>query len=44
MEAPSIAADERQPSCFALEEEKGEGWKGGGATGPAIKKEARPTL
>jgi hypothetical protein len=41
---PSMAADERQPSCFALEEEKGEGWKGGGATGPAIKKEARPTL
>ena len=23
--------DERQPSCFALEEERGEGWKGGGA-------------
>jgi hypothetical protein len=43
-ETPLIAADERQPSCFALEDEKGEGWKGGGATGPAIKKEARPTL
>jgi predicted DNA-binding protein (UPF0251 family) len=23
--------DERQPSCFALEEERGEAWKGGGA-------------
>ena len=23
--------DERQPSCFALEEERGESWKGGGA-------------
>jgi hypothetical protein len=45
LECPSsTAADERQPSCFALEEEKGEAWKGGGATGPAIKKEARPTL
>jgi len=35
--------DDRGPSCFALEEEKGETWKGRGATGPAIK-EARPTL
>jgi hypothetical protein len=39
----STAADERQPSCFALEEEKGEGWKGSGAAGPAIN-EARPSL
>jgi len=40
---PSVAADEHQQSCFALEEEKGEGWKGSGAMGPAIK-EARPSL
>ena len=39
----SVAADEHQPSCFALEEEKGEGWKGSGAMGPAIN-EARPSL
>ena len=39
----SMAAEEHQPSCFALEEEKGEGWKGSGAMGPAIK-EARPSL
>jgi hypothetical protein len=39
---PSIGA-EHQPSCFALEEEKGEGWKGSGAMGPAIN-EARPSL
>jgi hypothetical protein len=32
---------ERQPSCFALEEERGDGWKGSGV--PLIK-EARPTL
>ena len=32
-----------KPSCFALEEEKGEGWKGSGAMGPAIN-EARPSL
>jgi hypothetical protein len=32
---------ERQPSCFALEEERGDGWKGSGV--PVIK-EARPTL
>jgi hypothetical protein len=30
-------ADEHQPSCFALEEEKGADWKGGGAAGPIIK-------
>jgi hypothetical protein len=40
---PSTAADERQPSCFALEEEKGENWNGGGAMGRAIN-EARPSL
>ena len=32
---------ERQPGCFALEEERGDGWKGSGV--PVIK-EARPTL
>jgi short-subunit dehydrogenase len=39
----STAADERQPSCFAVEEEKGEYWKGSGAMEPAIK-ESRPSL
>jgi hypothetical protein len=39
----STGAEEHQPSCFALEEEKGEGWKGSGAMGPAIN-EARPSL
>jgi hypothetical protein len=33
--------DERQPGCFALEEERGGHWTGSGF--PAIK-EARPTL
>jgi len=42
-ESPSTAASEHQPSCFGLEEEKGEGWKGSGATGPAIN-EARQSL
>jgi hypothetical protein len=28
-EIPSIAVEEHQPSCFAFEEEKGGGWKGG---------------
>jgi hypothetical protein len=32
---------ERQPGCFALEEERGDGWKGSGV--PVIR-EARPTL
>ena len=32
---------ERQPGCFALEEERGDGWKGSGV--PVIK-EVRPTL
>ena len=33
---PSSAVNEHQPSCFGLEEERGERWKGSGATGPAI--------
>ncbi len=37
------AADERGLSCFAFEEEKGEGWNGSGAT-PPVPNEARPTL
>ena len=41
--APPLAAEEHQPSCFALEEERGEGWHGSGAMGPAIN-EARPSL
>jgi hypothetical protein len=40
--APS-AADEHKPSCFALEDEKGEGWKGVGAM-KSLVNEARPTL
>jgi hypothetical protein len=40
---PSTAVDEHQPSCFALEEEKGEGWNGSGAMVPAIN-EAQPSL
>jgi hypothetical protein len=44
-EAPEAAdADEvHQPSCFALEEERGQDWKGAGASGPAVK-ETRPSL
>jgi hypothetical protein len=37
------ADEEHQPSCFALEEEKGEPWTGSGATGPLLA-ETRPTL
>ena len=37
------ATDERQPGCFALEEERGANWKGRGATIPTIK-ETRPSL
>jgi hypothetical protein len=37
---PAVA-DEHQPGCFALEEERGGNWKGSGV--PAIK-EARPSL
>jgi hypothetical protein len=40
---PSMLAEKHQPSCFGGEEEKGEGWKGSGAMGPAIN-EARPSL
>ena len=42
---PVAAADvnEHQPSCFGLEEERGEGWHGSGASRPLIK-ETRPTL
>jgi hypothetical protein len=36
-------ADEHQPSCFALEEEKGADWKGRGAAGPTIN-EVKPSL
>jgi hypothetical protein len=35
--------EEHQPSCFALEEEKGDHWDGTGSAGPLIK-EKRPTL
>jgi hypothetical protein len=35
--------DRHEPSCFGLEEEKGESWKGTGAARPAIK-DKRPTL
>ena len=39
----STTADEHQPSCFALEEESGEGWKGSGAAKSEIN-EAKPSL
>jgi hypothetical protein len=35
--------DERQPGCFALEEERGANWKGSGGAVPSIK-EAKPSL
>ena len=38
-----MVAEERHPSCFVLEDERGEGWKGSGAMGPAIN-ETRPSL
>lgn len=38
-----LLADERRPSCFALEDEKGEGWSGVGASKPLVN-EARPHL
>ena len=41
--APSSAANEHQLSCFAGEEERGEGWQGSGATKAAIK-ETKPSL
>ena len=34
--APSSAVNEHQPSCFAGEEERGEQWKGSGATKTTI--------
>jgi hypothetical protein len=40
---PLMEEEEHQPSCFAAEEEKGAGWKGNGAMGPAIN-DARPSL
>ena len=43
VEPQEPASDERQSSCFALEDEKGEGWTGSGAMKPAIN-EARPSL
>ena len=33
-EISSIVTEEHQPSCFALEEEKGGGWKSSGAMRP----------
>jgi hypothetical protein len=35
--------EQHQPGCFALEEEKGEGWSGTGASRPLLN-EAKPTL
>jgi len=35
--------DEHQPGCFALEEEKGVNWKGGGASVPSVR-ETKPSL
>jgi hypothetical protein len=42
-EPAAQALEEHEPSCFALEEEKGEGWTGIGAMKPLVN-EARPTL
>jgi hypothetical protein len=42
-ESPAPIAKERQPSCFALEDEKGEDWKGTGATRSQII-DVRPSL
>jgi len=41
--APKQVDEEHQPSCFALEEEKGGNWKGSGGAGPAVN-ESRPRL
>jgi hypothetical protein len=41
--AVPMAADERQRSCFAWEEEKGEDWKGGGGLKSLIN-DGRPSL
>jgi hypothetical protein len=35
--------NEHQPTCFALEEEKGGDWKGSGESTPAVK-EVKPSL
>jgi hypothetical protein len=43
VEPQKPASDERQSSCFAGEEEKGEDWKGGGGMKSDIK-EKRPSL
>jgi len=40
---PARQEEQHEPSCFGLEEEKGESWKGSGAARPAIK-DKRPTL
>ena len=39
----STRTDEHQASCFGLEEERGEGWKGSGAAKSEIN-EAKPSL
>jgi hypothetical protein len=39
----SAATDDRQPGCFALEEERGEDWKGSGAMKSEIN-ESCPSL
>ncbi len=41
--SPTLTADERQPSCFALEEEIGAEWRGSGAARSTIN-EARRSL
>ena len=40
---PTALTEEHQPSCFAQEEERGEGWHGEGASGPLVR-ESKPTL
>ena len=40
---PPSAPVERQPGCFALEEERGANWQGSGRAVPSIK-EAKPSL
>lgn len=42
-ETPRMTPDEHQASCFAFEEEKGEGWKGSGAT-ESVVSEVKPSL
>ena len=43
VEPQEPASGEHQSSCFALEEEKGEGWKGAGGMKSDIN-ETRPSL